>query len=349
MDADLVSRIMGRSDPDLRVDAPGLLRLDLLENPLAPTDAVAEAIADADLVTDTADEMTGALRRRIGRIAGVDARWVVLGNGIDQLYDGLVRWRIDRGPFTVFPPTRLGELQRVVDQDGEVEVAPRTRDFMLGLTSGDRRFPASSTSVVLSPNDPTGTLLDLHQLVRLSRQSDLAVIDERHGAYTPRSTAPFAREFDNVVVLQSMEWWAGLHETPLAWAICPPSLGDALREAMGDPEIDRSALIAARATLDDWSWLQGTLRWVTMEKGRLYRQLRKLNMLHTPYPSWANFVLTRFARGSADFFVPRLEERGIAVHLPDQDLLPNHIRVSAVSAEATDALKRALIDIALEL
>ncbi|MDQ4043928.1 MAG: hypothetical protein M3173_00560 [Chloroflexota bacterium] len=343
-----MSRIQGTSLGGVHPSA-GAIRLDLLDNPYAPTDAVAEALADCDLVTETVDEMAADIRRRLGRIAGVDERWVVLANGIDELYEGLVRWRVDSGPFTVFPPTRLGELQRVLDEGGEVEVASRTEAFELGLSTTARRFPSNSTSVVLSPNDPTGTLVDLHQLVRLSRQSRLAVIDERHGAYTPRSTAPFAREFDNVVVLQSMEWWAGLRETPLAWAICPPPLGNALQEAMGDPEIHRAALIAARATLDDWSWLKGTLRWVSMEKGRLFRQLRKLNMLYTPYPSWANFVLTRFARGSVEFFVPRLEERGILVHVPDQDLLPDHIRVSAVSAETTEALKRTLIDIALDL
>jgi histidinol-phosphate aminotransferase len=201
----------------------------------------------------------------------------------------------------------------------------------------------------MSPNDPTGTIIDLHELVRLSRQSALVVVDERHGAYTPRSAAPLTREFDNVIVLQSMEWWAGLADHPVAWAICPPSAGREIAGTLGEHPPDRASLVAARATLDDWAWLHRTIRHVTLEKGRLYRQLRKLNMLHTPLPSWAGFVLTRFARGGVEFFVPRLEERGIQVHVPDQDLLPDHIRVSAISAEATDQLKRTLIEIALDL
>jgi histidinol-phosphate aminotransferase len=326
-----------------------LLRLDSLVNPHAPTDAVAEAIADIDLVSTPDTEIACDLRRRLGRLAGVDERWVVLANGIDALYEALVAWRVDAGPVAVFPPTHLAELQRVLDLGGEVDVVPRTRSFGLGLSRSHRRFSERSTSVVMSPNDPTGTLLDLHELVRLSRQSATVVIDERHGAYTPRTTAPLAREFENVVVLQSMEWWGGLQEHPLAWAICPPSVGERLQETLAATPLDRSALVAARATLDDWTWMRHMLRHVTGEKGRLYRQLRKLNMLHQPYPSWANFVLVRFARGGVDYFVPRLEEQGIRVFVPDQDILPDHMRVSAVSAEATDRLKRTLIDIALGL
>jgi len=329
--------------------ASGGLRLDTLVNPYAPTDAVGEALADIELNTTPDDLIAIDLRRRLAAMSGVDERWIVLGNGIDELYAGIVRWRLDAGPIAVFPPTYLDDLQRVLDMRGTIHVAARTEGFHLGLSTTHRRVPEDATSVVMSPNDPTGTLVDLHDLVRLSRQSSLVVVDERHAAYTPRTTAHLAREFENVIVLQSMEWWAGLMDYPIAWAVCPPSLGDHLRDAMGAGTVDRAALIAAQATLDDWVWLRGTLRRVTMEKGRLFRQLRKLNMLHTPYLSWSNFVLTTFARGSVEFFVPRLEDRGIRVFVPDQDILPGAIRVSAVSAEATEELKRALIEIALEL
>ncbi|HYH11228.1 MAG TPA: aminotransferase class I/II-fold pyridoxal phosphate-dependent enzyme [Thermomicrobiales bacterium] len=340
---------MTRLLPHRPYQAPGVLRLDSLVNPYAPTDAVGEALADIDLNTTPDDRIANGLRRRLAGMAGVDERWVVLGNGIDELYAGIVRWRLDSGPVAVFPPSHLRELQRVLDLRGDVHVVPRTAAFGLGLSTTSRRFPENATSVVMSPNDPTGTLVDLHDLVRLSRQSAIVVVDERHGAYTPRTTAHLAREFENVIVLQSMEWWGGLVDYPIAWAICPPSLGQPIREAMTGHQLDRAALIAAQATLDDWVWLHGTLRRLTMEKGRLFRQLRKLNMLHTPHLSWANFVLTSFARGGVDYFVPRLEEQGIHVFVPDQDILPGSIRVSAVSAEATDQLKRALIEIALEL
>ncbi len=327
----------------------GMLRLDRLVNPDTPIDAVAEALADIDLVALDDSTLRAALRRRIAAMLGMDPRWVVLAAGIDVLYGSLVDIRLDAGPFGVFPPTRLDELQRVVDRGGEIAVAPRAEGFALGLTRDDRRLPAGATSVVMSPNDPTGTLVELVDLVRLARASGLVVVDERHGAYTPRTAAPLAREFENVVVLQSMEWWGGLVDLPVAWAIAPPAVAEQLGDAVGERTPERQALVAGHAIIDDWAWMRRVLHTTALEKGRLFRQLRKLNMVHQPSPSWANFLLVRFARGDVEFFVPRLEARGIRVFVPDQDLLPDRIRVSAVSAEATDALKRALIDIALEL
>ncbi len=329
--------------------ATGMLRLDRLVNPDAPIDAVAEALADIDLVALDQDTLRRGLRRRIAAMLGMDSRWIVLAAGIDVLYRALVDLRLETGPFGVFPPTRLAELQRVVDRGGEIAVAPRRDGFALGLVRDDRRLPPGTTSVVMSPNDPTGTLVELIDLVRLARSSGMVVVDERHGGYTPRTAAPLAREFENVVVLQSMEWWGGLIDMPVAWAIAPPPIAGALDALVAGAAPDRPALVAGHAVLDDWGWMRRLLHTTALEKGRLFRQLRKLNMLHQPSPSWANYLLVRFARGDVDFFVPRLDERGIRVFVPDQDLLPGHIRVSAVSPEATDALKRALIDIALDL
>ena len=326
-----------------------VIRLDQLTNPFGPTDAVADVLGDLDYLQwqDTDSERT--LRRRIGQRYGVDQRWIVLSPGIAGLYEAMVSWRASAGPVVTFPPTENQELAWALGRGARQAYMRRQQDFSLGLAPDEVVLPASATSVLMSPNDPSGTIVNVHELVRLARQSQVTVVDERHGGYTPRTAAVFTREFDNLVVFQSMEWWAGLINWPLAWAIAPPSIAEELAAHIPDRGPSREAVLAGLATLDDWVWVQDTLRRVTIEKGRLFRQLRKLNMISPPYRSWGNFLLARFERGSSDFFVPRLEERGIRVHRVDDLELPNHIRVSAVSSEATDALKRALIAIALDL
>jgi histidinol-phosphate/aromatic aminotransferase/cobyric acid decarboxylase-like protein len=109
------------------------------------------------------------------------------------------------------------------------------------------------------------------------------------------------------------------------------------------------SVVAGIAALDARVEIKATVRQVMIEKGRLFRQLRKLSMISPPYPSWGNFLLARIERGTSSFFVPRLAERGIFVHPVSARDLPNHVRISAVSIEATYALKQALIDIALDL
>jgi histidinol-phosphate/aromatic aminotransferase/cobyric acid decarboxylase-like protein len=94
--------------------------------------------------------------------------------------------------------------------------------------------------------------------------------------------------------------------------------------------------------------MRGAISRVREEKSRLYRTLRKLNMVR-PLPSWANFVLVRVERGERDYYVRELAERSIVVHRPAQPELEQFFRVSATNAEQTHALKVALIEAALPL
>jgi histidinol-phosphate/aromatic aminotransferase/cobyric acid decarboxylase-like protein len=76
--------------------------------------------------------------------------------------------------------------------------------------------------------------------------------------------------------------------------------------------------------------------------------LRKLNIVQ-PVASSARFLLARVERGDRDRIVAGLAERGIVVHRPPQPALSDCFRISAGPPEATNALRAALIEIALEI
>ena len=325
------------------------IRLDLLQNPFGPTERVLDAIMADDPQRRSVAELEGALQAQLGALVGVPANWVVLANGIDELLAMIARWRTDHGPLLVFPPTDPAQEAWIGQYGAQVERIPRRRGFAMPVEARDSGLPRGATAFVMSPNDPSGTILTVQDAVRLSRQCAVVVIDERHAAYSPRTLMPLVREFENVVVVQTLETWAGLASLPLAWAVAPPSLTQEIARRSRPSGVGRLSLVAGLATLDDLAAVEASVRRVMLEKGRLFRQIRKLNMISPPYPSWANFLLCRFERGSSDFFVPRLAERGIEVYQPPHPELRNHVRISAVSADWTNALKQALIEIALEL
>jgi len=156
---------------------------------------------------------------------------------------------------------------------------------------------------------------------------------------------PIVREFDNAVVIQSLETWAGLEAFPIGWAVGHPKTLAGLAEApVRQPAA--GSVIAALATFDDLSWVMAMVRRVREERSRLYRMLRKLNLVQ-PLPSWAGFLLARVERGEAGFIAAGLAERGIIVARPDSPELSEYLRISAGRPEETDALRRALIEIAL--
>jgi histidinol-phosphate aminotransferase len=323
--------------------------LDRLPNPFGASLHVAEALAGRDDLHLPAGVEVATLRERLASAAGVSPAWICLANGIDELHGMIARWRRDAGPTVIFPPADLS-LERWVETFGvAIERVERAADMTLPLQPGVRTLPRGATALAMSPNDPTGTILSVQEAVRLTRESALVVVDERHAAYSGRSLVPLVREFDNLIVLQTMETWAGLPGLPLAWAIGPPRLIEPLASFARPAGIARASVVAALATLDDLAAVDASVRRVMAEKSRLFRTVRKLSMVSPACPSWANFILARAERGTAELLHRELAERGIHVHLVANPELPNHLRVSAVSPDATNALKDTLVEIALDL
>jgi histidinol-phosphate aminotransferase len=334
----------------LRRTAPlhALLRLDQLANPYGPSIRALEAIASSTELHLPSFEREQALRDRIAAFENVPPSWITLANGIDELLLSLLLRRRERGPLVVFPPTDRS-VERLAARAGlEIVSIPRSHRFAVEIDPAPtREIPKCATAFVQSPNDPTGILLAPANAVRLARSAELVIVDERHGAYSPRSLRPMIGEFTNLVVLKTFETWAGLSGLPLAYAISPPRLAAQFAEASIRP-LASGGVLAADATLDDLAYVEATVERVRNEKSHLFRTLRKLNMIR-PFPSWANFLMARIERGDPAHFDAELRARGIIWRSPAAPELPGFVRISASTPDATVTLKNALIEIAAAL
>src|SRR5262249_9590171 len=108
---------------------------------------------------------------------------------------------------------------------------------------------------------------------------------------------------------------------------------------------NRAAQLALLASLEDREALLGRVRQMRHERNRLFRQLRKLNLLD-PLPSEAPFLLCAVRRGTAGRIAAALAEQGILVKPITTAALPNHLRISVGRPEDTDALFQALLKLA---
>jgi histidinol-phosphate aminotransferase len=329
--------------------AGGPLRLDLLPNPFGPSIRVQEALAAQDdlHLHDHAREQR--LKVRLGELAGVPAEWIVLTNGADDALLMTMLAQRERGPVVLFPPTDpAGERLARLAATPSIAV-PRSHRFSVDINpSEELDAPPEGMAIVQSPNDPTGTLLAAPDAVRLSRRFRVLVVDERHGEYSGRTLTPLVREFDNIIVIQSLETWAGLAGLPVAYLIARPALARQIDAYRPVPRVSAAAMIAAHATLDDLAYVRATVRRIRDEKSHLFRMLRKLNMLQ-PLPSWANFLLARIERGTAQEIQQALAARDIFVYRPVHPALDQHLRIAAATPETTRLLKEALVEISREL
>jgi histidinol-phosphate aminotransferase len=324
--------------------------LDGLTNPYGASLRVLDALAALDEPHAAGDREEDALRRRIAQGHGVGAEAVLLANGLDELLTTLfLWWRPREEPVLLFPPAEPGPARHAALHGVETIDVHRGESFRLELDAALAvELPPESLALVDSPNDPTGSVLAPQEAVRLARACRVVVVDERHVEYGARTLLPLVREFENVIVLRTFETWAGLFWLPIAYAVGPTALIRELSAYRPSGAVAAGALVAAGATLDDLAYVQATVRRVREERSRLYRALRKLNMVR-PFPSWANFLLTRVERGGRARVVRELARRGVAVHEPQQPGLAEYLRISATRPEQTDALRRALVEMAADL
>ena len=319
-----------------------IVHLDTTANPYGMTEHVGAVLA-AGAMNQTPGQLESALRSRIAGFAGVPVRQVLVAGQIDELIAHWLTQYLPDAPLIRFPPgpgaVPTPSRRHLID----VHRGPSFQPELDAETASE--LPQGAIAYLMSPHDPSGALAPARDIVRLARTCALVIVDQRHSGYTTRSLAALAREFDNVVVLQSLETWAALSAFPISWV----TGAGATLERLGRPgPVAAGSLLAGIAVFEDRRTVLGNARRVRDERSRLFRMLRKLNMIQ-PLPSWANFLLARIERGDRETIHVGLAERGIMVAIPDDPALERYLRISAGLPEDTDALRRALVEISVTL
>jgi histidinol-phosphate aminotransferase len=305
-----------------------IIKLDRNENPYGCSLRVQEALAAHDRYHLYPDPEGRAARARLAAYTELPAERILLGAGTDELIDLLYLLTIEPGD--------------------EVVVAPRRADFGLDLAALEAAVtPRTKLIALASPNNPTGNVAAPEQLVRLLRLGPPVVLDERYVEFAQRSALPLAREFDNLIVLRGLSAWAGLAGLRVGYGVFPADLMPYLWKIKPPFNVGAAALAAVEATFDDLPYLRSTIVRLKVERGRLYRRLRKLNLLQ-PLPSGGNFLLCRVLRGDARALRLRLADLGIMVRGYEGELA-GYLRVSVGRPEDTDALVKALLALAERL
>lgn len=322
-----------------------ILKLDQNENPYGASLRVQETLAAYDRFHLYPDPEGREARVRLAAYVGMPAERLLLGNGADELIDLLYLLLLEAGDEVIVAPPTFGVYAaRAPLFGGRVVAVPRHPDFGLDLEGiGAAVTPRTKMIAIVSPNNPTGNAITQEQLVRLLGLGPLVVLDEAYAEFAARSFVPLAREFDNLVILRTLSKWAGLAGLRLGYGVFPTELMPFLWKIKPPFNVNAAALLAVEATLDDFAWVRASVARIRAERARLYRNLRKLNILQ-PYPSQGNFLLCRVIHGEAARLRERLAELGIMVRGYEGELA-GYLRISVGRPEDTDTLMKALLSI----
>lgn len=318
-----------------------VVRLDANENPYGCSLRVPEALAAFDAYNRRPDPLQRELRTLLERYSGYSRERILVGSG-DELLDLLIRAVCAPGDELINCPPSLELRPDLLALAGvNVVAVPRRARFAVNPAAVREAItPRTRLIFLASPNDPCGVALDPAAVASLLQTGVLLVIDETWYEFAGQTLAPLTAEFDNLVILRSFGAWAGLSGLAVSYGIFPRLLVRQLLKLRPGHNLSVAATIAVAATLDGLDEVMYRVKWLRLERARLYRRLRKLNFLQ-PYPSQGAFMLCKVTRGDAWQLKLGLEQRGVFVrYLPS---LPQHLCISVGKPEDTDALLKALL------
>jgi histidinol-phosphate aminotransferase len=308
-----------------------IIKLDANENPYGPSPHVAEALAEAHYLHIYPDPESRELRAALAGYTGIEAEYLLVGSGADELIDLTLRLFIEPGDKIINCPPTFGMYAFDSHINGAQVLNVRRRpDFSLDLEAIEQYFqgePAPKIIFVTSPNNPDGSLLDDAALRRLLALPAVIVLDEAYIEFSQGSRTDWVKTHPNLIVLRTFSKWAGLAGLRVGYGAFPLDIIKHLWKIKQPYNVNVAAQLAAQVSLADRERLMGSVKRLIAERERFYSVLAQFDWLN-PYPSQANFILCRVEGRQALDIKNKLAQRGILVRHYNSTGLTDHIRIS---------------------
>ena len=330
----------------LGIPAEDIIKLDANENPYGPSPSVYRALADEKDYHIYPDPDSTALRQALSQYTGIDATHIIAGQGADELIDLIIRLFVSPGDAVINCPPTFGMYRFDTELNGgKIIDVERNADFSLHLettveiaTSGNGN---TKILFITSPNNPDGSVLSDACLQRLLELPLIVVLDEAYIEFAGGSRVDWVLEHENLIVLRTFSKWAGLAGLRVGYGVFPEWIISHLLKIKQPYNVNVAGSAAAVASLSDVHQLQKNIRKIVEERERLYAALRNFDFLE-PYPSEANFILSRVVGRDAAGLKAALAERGILVRYFSTPRLEDHVRISVGKPSQTSVLLDAL-------
>ena len=326
-------------------DGEDWVKLNTNESPLPPSPRVIEAIkAATDMSLRFYPSPTAApARRAIAKHFGLDEAQVTLGNGGDELIEMSMRAFAGAGD-TVAYPTPTYPLLEPLCRLHEAVPSPHPSNDMFTWSTELMEDPAPLKFLV-NPNSPTGTWHGAASVERaVHRSKGVVVLDEAYVDFAFESQVGLLARHDNLVILRTMSKSYALAGMRIGFALGSPALIADLDAVKDSYNLDRLAIVAATAAIEDEDHHRKIVDYVVAERRWLELRLHELGFEHSP--SEANFVFVKPAPGNAAAAVAdALRERRILVRHYDRDPIAGWFRITIGTREQHERLLEALKEI----
>ena len=250
------------------------------------------------------DPLQHAVKERLAELKGVRPTQVFLGNGSDEAIDLIFRVfcrpRIDN-VVTLAPTYGMYEVCADINhvECRKVQLNP---DFSFSADAVLRACDAQTKAIFLcSPNNPTGNLLDAHEIQRILREfGGIVVVDEAYIDFCPEATwRPRLDEFPRLVVLSTFsKAWASA-AIRLGMAFASESIIGLMNKVKYPYNVNELSQRRALELLAAPEVVDAEVQTLLRERQSLSTALQVLPQVVRVHPSDANFLLVEVTDANA--------------------------------------------------
>jgi histidinol-phosphate aminotransferase len=295
------------------------------------------------------DFVPASLHEQLAEFAGWKADGIITGNGSNELIQALLMVTVGPGKrVLISEPTFALYKQVATVLGGEVETVSLTPRLTYDVTALRKNVAERQpdVTIICSPNNPTGCVIeaaDLRELLRASR--GLVVIDEAYHEFAQQSLVPLLHEHENLVLLRTFSKAMAFAALRVGYLLAAGELVREIRKAVLPYNLNVFSQIAAEVAIENYEALLGpTVSAIIAERERLYSELSLIEGL-APVPSKGNFMVVRRGGDLGQIFQELLKRDILIRDVSGYPMLSEYFRVSVGTPEENDRLLSALNEI----
>ncbi len=322
--------------PGFQPKGDGWVKINTNENPYPPSPAVETAIREAigDSLRLYPDPLSAELRAEIGKLHGVNANRVIVGNGSDDVLNLLTRafCQAERKAGYTVPSYSLYPVLCGIQESGVVEV-PFDRDMEIPLEK--LKKCEANLLFFTSPNAPTGVGFSNDAISELlDAFTGIVVVDEAYADFATENAMELLRDHPNLVVTRTLSKSYALAGLRLGYAVADPKIIEALDRVRDSYNVNRLSQAGGLAAIRDQSYMKAITGKIIRTRDFYFRELKSLGWF--TYESKANMLFTEPVNSAgekgpavaADLF-EYLKSRQILVrYFPGHALTASFLRIS---------------------
>jgi histidinol-phosphate aminotransferase len=279
----------------------------------------------------------------LAKFTGWKEDGILIGNGSNELIMAGLSVILGTGRKAVIPqPTfTLYKLLSSVYQSNAVSV-PLKPDFTFDVDALAEASKDAAVTVICSPNNPTGTLLEPEALKRiLELTNGLVFLDEAYHEFSGQTALKILPAYPNLIVLRTFSKAMSMAGLRFGYMMAHPELTKEIHKAKLPYNVNIFTLAAAELVLERPDLLRGAIQTLVSERQRLIKEVRKRPGLEA-FDSCTNFFMMRTPRPAQQVF-DSLYSQGVLVRdVSSYPMLERVLRVTAGTPEENDRFLQAL-------